>query len=211
MTTLTKYAIRRKSDGFYIPIPRGRNGRGGSHAEPEDPTSVHIDIRLFSTEAGAKIALNAWLKGIWVTKREGYIGGPPDWESEISEETTIHPVKGRNKDDMEVVPVQVVLPAQSPEFKPTYKLVEAVFIGDGVLFGQVTPDHPHYEQDKVIKCSEIVRRIDRTKFETKNSIYDVEFVPNGETTIPERWTYFDADGMFCNADGTRSIFDDVDE
>ncbi len=109
MTTLIKYAIRRKSDGFYIPIPRGRNGRGGSHAEPEDPSSVHIDIRLFSTEAGAKIALNAWLKGIWVTTRSSY-SSYPDYIPEIEEDTTIHPVEGRNKDDMEVVPVEVVLP-----------------------------------------------------------------------------------------------------
>lgn len=107
MSTLKRWAIRRKSDGFYIPQPIGRNGRGGSRVEPVDPANIWENIRLFHTEQAAKIALNAWLKGEWITYRTSgdYFGG-----IDPEETTSIHPVESRKKDDMEVVPVEIILP-----------------------------------------------------------------------------------------------------
>jgi hypothetical protein len=189
MTTLIKYAIRRKSDGFYIPQPLGRNGRGGSHMEPEDPNLPETEVRLFKSEAAARISMNAWLKGRWITEH-GHDPGHPgnDWESEDYEETRIEPVEGRNKEDMEVVPVEVVLPSKT---KPVWHLVGAVFIGEALWGDVVEKEHPHYHtpeeiaDGKHVKCSRILWRTDDHIFETANSIYVVkEWVPNGRMTIP---------------------------
>jgi hypothetical protein len=188
MTVITKWAIRRKLDGYYLPQPVGRNGRGGSRVEPINPVNNWENIRLLASEQAAKIALNAWLKGEWITHRSAgdyWAGIEPD------EETTIHALRRRRAEDMEVVAVEVHLPGEV-KVKPEYKLTGAVFIGDGVLYGYVGPEHPKYHESygKVIKVSRILRHHYGTNlFETANSIYDVEFVKGGEETIPEGITY----------------------
>lgn len=185
-STLKRWAIRRKSDGFYIEVPIGRNGRGGSHAECIDPSVPYANIRLFHTEKGAKIALGAWLQGIWVADRGAYNSGPPDWIDEIEESVTIRPVEGRNKDDMEIVEVEIVLPVWPT--KPVWHLTGAVFIGSCLWGDPVEKEHPHYHEpgsDKHARTSAVLYRLDDNTFETKNSIYIVDsWVPNGRATIP---------------------------
>lgn len=65
--------------------------------------------------------------------------------------------------------------------KPRKVLTGAVFIGNALR-----GDHPT-KGDKVIRCSRVIARHSERVFETVNSIYEVEFVPKGETTIPEEW------------------------
>lgn len=109
MSTIIRYAIRRISDGFYMPQPFGRNGRGGSSGEPADPNHAATQIRLFHNKQAAIRSLSAWLKGEWVTRRGNH---HDNWSSaeEYYEETEIVHKPDRNKDDMEVVAVKVDLP-----------------------------------------------------------------------------------------------------
>ena len=187
MTAITLWAIRRKSDGYYIPNPLGRNGRGGSFVEPVQPDAL-ANIRLFHIERAAKIALKAWLQGHWVTSR----GQSTDYFSggtEYYEDTNIVPVEGRNADNMEVVEVTLQLPYFNE--KPRWHLVDAVFIGDALWGDVVEKEHPHYHtpeeiaEGKHVKCSRILYRTDDNIFETANSIYIVDrWMPNAKATIP---------------------------
>lgn len=69
------------SDGWYIPVPLGRNGRGGTHCELVPPDSG-LAPRLFNNEASAKAALRWWLRGAvsvsW--RRASSFDGDDDWE-----------------------------------------------------------------------------------------------------------------------------------
>lgn len=109
MSTIIRYAIRRKTDGFYMPQAAGRNGRGGSLQEPADPNHLVTQIRLFHNKQAAMRALSAWLKGEWVTSRGNY---HDHWSGadEYYEETEIVYKLDRKSEDMEVVEVQVILP-----------------------------------------------------------------------------------------------------
>jgi len=100
------YAIRRKSDGFVIPEPSGRNGRGGSFAEPIDPTDDAFKMRIFYSERSAKIALNTWLKGEFHFSSETTY----DWEGNRDDYETVNIVSKpeRKKEDMEVFPVKLM-------------------------------------------------------------------------------------------------------
>lgn len=104
MPRLAYWAIRRKSDGFYMPQANGRGGRGGSMQEPQNPLSKGFQLRLFTTEPAAKIALNAWLKGKWQNRVR------IDFEGEEEHILEIVPQEGRNRDDMEIVDVLVDMP-----------------------------------------------------------------------------------------------------
>lgn len=108
-TTLIKYALRRKSDGFYMPRAEGRNGRGGSYMEPANPASKANEVRLFDSSKAATIALKAWCKGKWVASR-GQSSSGPDFESEYYEDLEIVPQPGRSFEDFSVVAVEVRLP-----------------------------------------------------------------------------------------------------
>lgn len=114
ITELTYWAIMRKSDGFYIPKPIGRNGRGGSFCEPEDPSTPHFEMRLFTSENGARIALHAWLKGRY-EQRYSY----DDWGNKEYESIEIVKQPHRRADDMSVVPVKCVLPTPFPPMPTT--------------------------------------------------------------------------------------------
>ena len=101
MTTLTKYAIRHVPTGFYLPEPKGRAGRGGSHLEPADPKKHHP--RLCHTERQAKIVLTVWLQGKVHCYRYGN-------EYDFSEDIEVKPVASRKREDMEIVPVTLTFP-----------------------------------------------------------------------------------------------------
>lgn len=98
------WLIKHKPSGHYLAEPYGRNGRGGSHVEPnEDPNKARICRSLGS----AKAVLGAWLKGKWVASRGG--GGYAD-DYEFYEDISIIPVPSRNREDMEIVEIEVQLP-----------------------------------------------------------------------------------------------------
>ena len=59
--SLQFYALK-ADNGWYIPHPLGRNGRGGTHVELVSPASG-IAPRLFNNEGSAKAALRWWLSG----------------------------------------------------------------------------------------------------------------------------------------------------
>jgi hypothetical protein len=93
------YAIRHKPTGGFLPPPKNRNGRGGSHVEPE----VGCVPRIFPTERAAKSALGQWLLG----KFEHHWIGDEFGGEEI---LTVVPQPHRKREEMEIVPVQLILP-----------------------------------------------------------------------------------------------------
>lgn len=98
------WVIRRKSDGKWLPKAEGRRGRGGTHVEP---VAVPYPPRMFHTEAAAKVALTYWLQGrITVT----YIKGD-GWETDDDERWDTEPDPTRQRDDMEIVHVEIVFKA----------------------------------------------------------------------------------------------------
>lgn len=102
MVTLKRYAIRQKSTGFYLPAPRGRGGRGGTHAEPCAADTPGYEPRLFHTMHAARVALTHWLAGRVIVSAE--------WTGDYDESWHVEPVPGRAQDDMEVVAVTVEYP-----------------------------------------------------------------------------------------------------
>jgi len=100
--------IRHKPTGYYIPVPYGRAGRGGSHTEPNMDDN---QARIFTSKRAAAGFISAWIKGKWTAHR-GYDPGSPgnDWACEYYEEITVKHVPSRNKDDMEIISVEVKLP-----------------------------------------------------------------------------------------------------
>lgn len=107
---ITMYAIKHVPTGGYLPAPKGRGGRGGSHMEPVvfDENSKELP-RLFGRKAAANAGLIHWSKGIYKTDR-GYDNGTPWSGGEYYEETYIDPQPHRRKEDMEIVPVVIELP-----------------------------------------------------------------------------------------------------
>ncbi len=93
----TYYANRKISTGEYLP---DTPGRGKTLVEP----SKHLPPRLFMSAHDAQVALTWWLKGITSVYRDRDFDGVYDetWNTES--------VPGRNKADMEVVPVTLELP-----------------------------------------------------------------------------------------------------
>jgi hypothetical protein len=65
--------------------------------------------------------------------------------------------------------------------KPNKTLANAVF-----AFGQLIGTD---ESGKTVKCSKVLARPGKARFETLNTIYDVQFCNNGETTIPEQFKW----------------------
>jgi hypothetical protein len=103
---ITVYVIRHKPSGGYLPMPRGRLGRGGSHTEPVIPDgSIEKHPRLFPNEKNAKNCLAAWLHGKYVASRGG--GG---LDNEYWEEIGIDHQAHRVREDMEIVPIAIGLP-----------------------------------------------------------------------------------------------------
>lgn len=105
MVKVERYAIRQKSTGFYLPAPRGRGGRGGTHVEPCAADTPGYEPRLFHTMHAARVALTYWLAGRVTVS--SYTDG---WSGEYDESWYVEPVPGRVRDDMEVVAVTVECP-----------------------------------------------------------------------------------------------------
>ena len=100
MTKITFWTIRHKPTGYMLPVAKGRDGRGGSHVEPVEPS---VDTRLFRSERAAKGFLTTWLKGKVVAERGMDPGHPGnDWESEYYEDLKTVPVPTRKREEMEV-------------------------------------------------------------------------------------------------------------
>ena len=92
------YAIRRKSDGYYMPAHRpSKPGKTYSWDEPEEKGGS-LGPRLFPSEQSARNALTAWLQGTW---EMSYI----DDYYLISIPNGPVPSKqpNRNREDMEIV------------------------------------------------------------------------------------------------------------
>lgn len=100
------FAIKHLPTGHYLPAPRGRNGRGGSHVEPVEVTAA-TPPRLFHTESAAKIALTTWLQGrVTVTHfQDSYTG-------EYDESLHVEKVPSRRREEMAVVPVELLLDSE---------------------------------------------------------------------------------------------------
>lgn len=101
------YFIRHIPTGHYLPEPKGRNGRGGSHLEPSPDKD---DARIFRSLLSAKRFLGTWLKGKYVCNR-GYSDGHPDndWERDYYEEISVIPVTSRIREDMEIIEKDIIL------------------------------------------------------------------------------------------------------
>jgi hypothetical protein len=194
MPVIEYYAIRQIATDYYFPRPQGRSGRGGSHVEPVPigPDHPYNEIRLFPYKINAQRALTAWLKGTW----DRYVSNGDYWDVEPEDDTTVHPVSWRRKEDYEVVPVTVNIPSKGTG-KPIKQLHGAVFFGNGVLYGYRTAQDedtsnlniPVPEQAKAIKVSKIVRRLGTDLFESQNSIYEIVSWAGsqGSKTIPEEF------------------------
>lgn len=116
------WAIRRKSDGAYLPIRVGKRGQTASEPSLKEPP------RLFTRKSSATSAMRWWAQGIWWMERTS---GPSDiWGTTEYEETLrlrgdeaerkeharmeagygwdpyVEPPK-RNADDFEVVRVEI--------------------------------------------------------------------------------------------------------
>jgi hypothetical protein len=105
------YAIRRKSDGLFLP---GGRARGFTHDMP----AADRPPRLFTSKGGAKQALRCWLQGEWrevSSPRYSAIGcmdGFVDGDYDCTPEPPNTPPADRVAADMEVVPVNVVVRAE---------------------------------------------------------------------------------------------------
>jgi len=91
------FVIRHKPSGKYIPNIKPGNRRGGSMVEPEDPEKQAP--RFFTSKISAECYLSQWCRGKHVCHRD-YDG---------DETIEIIPQPHRNKADMEIVPIAVVL------------------------------------------------------------------------------------------------------
>lgn len=86
------YVIRQKSTGWFLPYPRGRNGRGGSWVEPEPCHNKRVRALC---KRGANTCLVRWLEGRWVQPYH-------------DDESWPNKVYGRDKAAMEIVPVEMM-------------------------------------------------------------------------------------------------------
>ena len=100
--SLQFYALK-ADNGWYIPHPLGRNGRGGTHVELVDPASG-IAPRLFNNEASAKAALRWWLGGAVSVNRSVSRGFDDEWDDETWH-TEVKPE--RHHYNVQVVPVRI--------------------------------------------------------------------------------------------------------
>lgn len=106
--TLSTWAIRRRTDGAYLPDRLPGYAKGYSFLEPVAPTEVERP-RLFHSERSAKAALAQWLKGHYV--RVHAYKSTADWfQDDESDSFEWRPVPTRRAEDMEVVSLPIQLP-----------------------------------------------------------------------------------------------------
>ncbi len=110
---LTEYAVRVKGTQMYLPRPQRRDGRGGSHLEPIDFSdksswpkrySKHMQIRSYPEKRAAENLLSAWLQGAVGCNRG------TDYD-DYYEENYLIPKPHRNRENMEIVEITIVLPS----------------------------------------------------------------------------------------------------
>lgn len=91
----SKWAIRHKPTGNFMPQSKGMSGRGASFWDHEIGQAK--DVRLFPTERSAKLALTAWLAGKHI----------PGWD-EGSYVDYIKPVEKRKREEMEIIEMVLI-------------------------------------------------------------------------------------------------------
>ncbi len=111
MASIEKYAIKHKPTGRYLPEPRGRMGRGGSHVEPVDVIQGQLATypRMFPTKRGAQNYLSQWLRG---KHHAEYEWEREEWSSpayRVDAGTSIKHVPTRIREEMEVVTLVIEL------------------------------------------------------------------------------------------------------
>jgi hypothetical protein len=94
------YVIRNRHSKKYLPVPKGRNGRGGSHLEP---TAEFRNARIMRSEKSAKSVLGMWLKGKFTASRYGY-------EDDFDEYIHLKPQEHRHREDMEIIKITILPP-----------------------------------------------------------------------------------------------------
>lgn len=91
------FAIRQLSTGYFMPAHFGTR----SHRYSSDNPTPGCIPRIFPSRASAQVALSDWLRGEWKLEVSRY--GRDDCEQDL----VVIPVEGRNKEDMEVVPLLI--------------------------------------------------------------------------------------------------------
>ncbi len=117
MVEITMWAVRVKGTQCYLPRSQRRDERGGSHLEPidfslppeerkvQDRYKREMQIRSYATKQAAVNLLNAWLMGKFRASRGG------DMYDGYYEETYVTPQPDRIRENMEIVPITIVLPS----------------------------------------------------------------------------------------------------
>lgn len=96
----TCYAIRQISTGKFLPMNWSSN-RGHSFKEPS------FDFpRLFRSKRSAQAALSAWLRGEWKDPEYEY---DEDFHHNYLVGYSPIPKQGRDKNDMEIVPIDLMI------------------------------------------------------------------------------------------------------
>lgn len=90
--------VRHIPTGKMIPQPYHRQKGGSSYLEPEEPWKH--PPRLFRNQASARSFLSIWLKGRVITNND-------------RENTGYQPVPSRIKEEMEIIPLKLVLEPRS--------------------------------------------------------------------------------------------------
>ena len=95
------YAIRQKSTGFFLPqLPH----RGNTNSEPIQCDGTQKKrIRFFHSERSAKMALAAWLNGVWHMQSSG----PSSMWDDNEPSLVISKQEHRKSEDMEIVPYRL--------------------------------------------------------------------------------------------------------
>lgn len=111
MASIEKYAIKHKPTGHYLPEPKGRMGRGGSHVEPVKVIQGQLATypRMFPTKRGAENCLAQWLRGKHHAEYEYESDEPGGRQYRIDAGTSIEHVPTRIREEMEVVTLVIEL------------------------------------------------------------------------------------------------------
>lgn len=97
------WIIQEKSTGRFLPF----TGRGFTGVEP---TGFPHSPRMFSREQDAKTALTWWLKGITTVTRRSY-QDPWNGDYDYDEDWHTQPVPERQRENFEIVPVELRIAA----------------------------------------------------------------------------------------------------
>src|SRR3954463_7271620 len=111
MTELKLYAVRvTGTELYFLERPRGMRS-GYTYLEPGEIDPYALP-RLFPTQTGAKIAINAWRKGYWKKQRDRDQSWEGEWEQD--EWFEIEPVNHRTDMKLEIVGVDIKIALPQP-------------------------------------------------------------------------------------------------